>query len=61
MLNIGYFYGVMKNITFADNFTVKFASKNDLIAVILHVWSEQSSIPGHVFSATAIHYPLIRL
>ena len=61
MLNIGDFYGVMKDITFADNFAVKFASKNDLIAVILHVRSEQSSIPGHVFSATTIHYPLVRL
>ena len=61
MLNVGNYNGVMKDITFADNFAVKFASKNDLIAVILHVKIEQSSIPGHVFSATTIHYPLIRL
>ena len=60
MLNVGNFNGVMKDITFADNFAVKFAPKNDMIVIIRRVWCEQSSIPGHVFSATTIHYPLIR-
>ena len=61
MLNICDFYGVMKDITFADNFAVRFASKGDLIAIIRLVWSEKSPIPGHVFSATTIHYPLVLL